>query len=97
MKLCFLTGFFSATQVLTSPDNSAWGKRDFGTGGKTVTSSPVYGQQQDWDGDVSGMGFAVKSLVVADYLPALDKVLLERALEVLIHTSIRYLQQIPGT
>lgn len=95
MKLCFLIGFFSATQVLTSLDNSAWGKRDFGTGGKTVTSSPVY--EQYWDGDVSGMCFAVKSLVVADYLPPLGKALLERALEVLILTSIRYLQQIPGT
>ena len=85
MRQRFFIGFFLATQVSTSLDNSVRGKRDFGTGGKTATPSPVYEQQQDWDSDVSGMGFAVKSLVVAAYLPPFGKTLLEKALEVLIH------------
>lgn len=97
MRRRYFIGFFVATQVSASLDNSAWGKRDFGTGGKTATSSPVYEQQRDWDGDVSGMDFSVKSLVVAAYLPLLGKALLEKVLEVLIHTCIRNFQQMSST
>lgn len=97
MRRCFFTGFFLATWVSTSLDSPAWGKRDFGTGGKTATSSSVYEQQQDWDGDVSGMGFAVKSLIPPAYLPPLGNALLEKALEVVIHTCIRYFQQMSNT
>lgn len=53
--------------------------------------------EQDWDGDFSGTGFVVKSLVGAAYLPPLGKALPQKVLEVLIHTCIRYFRQMSST
>lgn len=88
---------FLSPQVSASLDYTVWGKRDFGTEGKTATSCHVYEQQEDWGGDISGMEFVVKSTVVAAYLPPVGKALLEKALEVLIHSCIRYFWQISST